>query len=68
MLNHKKEMQKQIDQLNKHMELIDYKIWYYETADEAGTKTIHKKMMEKQVDSFLKAPLNKGAFVFLKNF
>ena len=46
MLNHKKEMQKQIDELNKHMELIDYKIWYYETSIEAGTSDIHKKKEE----------------------
>jgi Predicted transcriptional regulators len=43
MINHKQKIQKQIDEINKHMELIDYKIWYYETAIEAGTTEIHKK-------------------------
>lgn len=43
MLEHKKEMQKQIEQLNKHMELIDYKIWYYETSTAAGSTDVHEK-------------------------
>ena len=45
MLEHKKNIQNQIDELKKCTELIDFKIWYYETAIEAGTADIHK--MEK---------------------
>lgn len=40
---HKKDVEKQMAELQKNMELIDYKIWYYETAAEAGTTAIHKK-------------------------
>lgn len=40
-LQHKKVIQEQIVALNKNMEEIDYKIWYYETAIEAGTEAIH---------------------------
>lgn len=43
MLLHKQELQKQIDQLQKNMALVDYKVWYYETAIEAGTTAIHRK-------------------------
>ena len=30
----------QIAKLNEHLELIDYKIWYYNTAKDAGTATV----------------------------
>ena len=30
-------------QLEKQLETIDHKLWYYETAIEAGTEDIHKK-------------------------
>lgn len=39
----KKAVQKQIEELNKVMEVINHKIWYYETAIEAGTEAIHNK-------------------------
>lgn len=34
---------KQMEELNKLMETIDHKIWYYETAIEAGTESIHEE-------------------------
>lgn len=34
-------VQAQLDQLQKTMEVIDYKCWYYQTATEAGTERIH---------------------------
>ena len=40
--NHKKEVEQQIQELQKHSQLLDYKIWYYETAKEAGTTAVHK--------------------------
>lgn len=46
-LERKEIVKKQIDELNKVMETIDYKIWYYETAIEVGTEEIHKKDREK---------------------
>lgn len=39
----KEAVQKQIDDLNRTMETIKHKIWYYETAVEAGTEAIHKR-------------------------
>lgn len=38
----KESVQNQIEQLNRYMEMLDYKIWYYETAVKAGTADIHK--------------------------
>ncbi|OPJ56124.1 MerR family transcriptional regulator [Clostridium oryzae] len=41
-LERKKVVQKQIEELNNIMKTINHKIWYYETAIEAGTEEIHK--------------------------
>lgn len=46
MKKHKQDVQVKMDHLKKNMEMIDYKLWYYETAVEAGTEEIHKKKME----------------------
>lgn len=41
-VNQKKKIQEQIDAMNKYMEKIDFKIWYYKTALDAGTLDVHK--------------------------
>lgn len=33
----------QIEELKGHLDMLDHKKWYYETAKEAGTCGIHKK-------------------------
>ena len=45
-LERKEAVQKQIEKLNKVMETINHKIWYYETAIEAGTEEVHKQKKE----------------------
>lgn len=40
---HKRDVEEQMSQLEKHMKTIDYKVRYYESAVEAGTESIHKK-------------------------
>jgi len=40
-VQHKKDIEQQISNLYKQMELIDHKVWYYQTALEAGTEAIH---------------------------
>jgi DNA-binding transcriptional MerR regulator len=42
----KEAVQKQMEELNKVMETINHKIWYYETAIEAGTEEVHKQNKE----------------------
>ena len=42
-LKRKKVVQQQMRELNKLMETIDHKIWYYETAIEAGTEAVHQE-------------------------
>lgn len=42
-LERKKIVEQQISELQKSLELIEHKCWYYKTALEAGTESIHKK-------------------------
>lgn len=42
-LERKKAVEKQREELNKIMETINHKIWYYETAIKAGTEAVHKQ-------------------------
>lgn len=41
--NRRKAVEAQIADLKKSLELIEYKCWYYKTAIEAGTESIHKE-------------------------
>jgi DNA-binding transcriptional MerR regulator len=42
-LKQKDELERKMAELQKYLNKIDYKIWYYSTAVEAGTESIHKK-------------------------
>lgn len=42
-LDRRKAVENQIAQLQKTLNIIDYKCWYYETAIQAGTEAIHNK-------------------------
>ena len=41
-LRQKENLEKQFRQLQNDMQELEYKVWYYETALEAGTEDIHK--------------------------
>jgi DNA-binding transcriptional MerR regulator len=45
-LERKEAVQKQMEELNNIMEIINHKIWYYETAIEAGTEAVHERNKE----------------------
>ncbi len=40
----KRIVNQQIKELEKQMDVIDHKLWYYSTAIEAGTEDIHKEI------------------------
>lgn len=40
---HKADVERQMEELQRHMKTIDHKLWYYESAREAGTTAIHNK-------------------------
>lgn len=41
-IEHRKKVEKQMKELRKYLKKIDYKIWYYQTALEADTLSIHQ--------------------------
>lgn len=43
---HKIKVDEQMAKLRKHMEKINYKLWYYTTAVEAGTEAVHRTTPE----------------------
>ncbi len=42
-LERQKIVQKELDELEKQMQVIRHKLWYYKTAIEAGSENIHKQ-------------------------
>ena len=40
-VNRRRAVQQQMAQLQKTLAMLDYKLWYYETSDAAGTTSIH---------------------------
>lgn len=42
-IEQKKNVEEQLELLHKCMEKIEHKIWYYQTALEAGTEAVHNK-------------------------
>ena len=39
----------QISELDRHLKMIDYKVWYYETAQKAGTTTVMDNYPEEEI-------------------
>lgn len=48
-------VQRQIEQLQSTLALLDYKCWYYETAQKAGTCKIHDALQENDIPEHLRA-------------
>lgn len=42
-------VRQQIRQLQNTLEILDYKVWYYETAVQAGTAAVHKQLQEEEI-------------------
>ena len=49
-LDRRKAVEKQIEQLQETLKVIDYKCWYYESALKAGTEAIHKNNRSRMLD------------------
>lgn len=50
-LESRKNVKEQMAELQKTLELIEHKCWYYETALEVGTESIHKNKLENHKNS-----------------
>lgn len=55
MRQQKHAVEEQIAQMQKTLGVLDYKCWYYETAREAGTCSIHDTMREEDIPEQLRA-------------
>ncbi len=49
-IERKAAVEKQIEELEKIKETIEYKCWYYKTALDAGTEDVHKQIQLKSKD------------------
>lgn len=48
-------VQKQIAEMKEHLEMLEYKVWYYEKAQEAGTCQVHEQMKPEEIpEEFVK--------------
>lgn len=47
-LERRRVVEEQIAQLQKTLEVVDYKCWYYEKAVEAGTLKVHDNLHERE--------------------
>lgn len=45
----KEAVEKQIEQLQETLKLLEYKCWYYEKAKKAGTCNVHKKIRPEDI-------------------
>lgn len=50
-LERRKAVEKQIEQLQETLKVIDYKCWYYETALKAGTEAVHSDLCSPQAQT-----------------
>lgn len=47
-------MEQQMENLRKIMRILDYKVWYYQTAKDAGTTAVPREMEEDEVPENLR--------------
>lgn len=52
---HRASVVEQIEQLREHLDLLDYKRWYYEVAQQAGSCDVHRKLSEDEVPERFRA-------------
>ena len=48
-------VKEQMEKLQQTMDVLDYKVWYYSTADKAGTTSVSRNMTEEEVPENLRA-------------
>lgn len=55
----RKEVERQMSRLEKTLDTLEYKHWYYETAKKAGTCEIHKTLDESDIPERIREIRNK---------
>lgn len=52
---HRASVVQQIEQLKEHLDLLEYKRWYYEVAQAAGSCDVHRELTEDKVPERFRA-------------
>lgn len=53
-LRQRASVKEQMEKLQQTLDILDYKVWYYSTAEAAGTTAVPRKMTEEQVPENLR--------------
>ena len=54
-IRQRESVKEQMEKLQQTMAVLDYKVWYYSTADKAGTTSVPRNMPEEEVPENLRA-------------
>ena len=57
----------QIKQMQETLAMLDYKTWYYETAEKAGTCKIHETFSEEDIPEEFRDAYKRAKGYFIKN-
>ncbi len=53
-IKQRQSVKEQMEKLQQTLEILDYKVWYYSTADKAGTTSVPRNMTEEEVPEQLR--------------
>lgn len=53
-IKQRQSVKEQMEKLQQTLEILDYKVWYYSTADKAGTTAVPRNMAEEEVPEQLR--------------
>ena len=54
-IRQRESVKEQMEKLQQTLDVLDYKVWYYSTAEKAGTTAVPRNMPEEQVPENLRA-------------
>ncbi len=53
-IKQRESVKEQMKKLQQTLEILDYKVWYYSTADKAGTTSVPRNMAEEEIPKHLR--------------
>lgn len=66
MKKQRESVKEQMAKLQQTLDTLDYKVWYYSTAEKAGTTAVPRNMPEEQVPENLRAALRRLKIIHAK--
>ncbi len=61
-IQRRRDLEKQIDEMQEILDIVKYKLWYYQTAKEAGTTAIHNTIKEEDIPEVIRAIMKKRRY------